>query len=373
MYKFVEKKLNIVHISAYYPPHMGGMELVAQRIALDLSCKKNVNVQVITSDIGDKNFKKSKKDDFLKVVKLKSFEFAHTPFAPTLFWHLLRLPKDILIHLHLAQAYWPEMVWLISKLRKIPYIVHFHLDVGPSGFLGNIFLFYKRYILKYVMQSADKIIVFSKEQKKVVKSKYEIGDDKIVIIPNGVGEELFFRDIRCIPRSELKLLYVGRLAIQKRVDRLVYMLKLLDIPVKLKIVGDGESRDSLEKMALELNIRNISFEGEKNRKELFKYYHESDVFIISSDIEGMPLVVLEAMASGLPVVASNVVGLNELVNGTGILVDNPSAENFSKALKDIWNDKDSLAYLSKKSLIKAEEYSWDKIICKLELVYEELS
>ena len=71
-----------------------------------------------------------------RVHYLKSIEFAHTPILFTLFFRLLVLPRHSLIHLHVSHAFAPEIVYLISKLKGIPYIAHIHLDVDPSGPLG---------------------------------------------------------------------------------------------------------------------------------------------------------------------------------------------------------------------------------------------
>src|SRR5258708_38502773 len=88
----------------------------------------------------------------------------------------------------------------------------------------------------------------------------------------------------------------------------------------LTIVGDGEDREKLETLTKDLNLKNVTFEGKKYGEQLQEYYKNADVFVICSDQEGMPLVVLEAMAAGLPIIGSDVAGIHELVEGSGILV-----------------------------------------------------
>src|SRR2546426_11587979 len=145
----------IIQVTSYYPPHLGGMENVAAQIAEGF-VEKGYAVSVYTSDIGySRNAVISSKS---QVHHLKSIEFAHTPIMFTLFFRLLALPRHSLIHLHVSQAFSSEIVYLISKLREIPYIAHIHLDVDPSGPLGFLHEPYKKLFLKRVLKGASKII-----------------------------------------------------------------------------------------------------------------------------------------------------------------------------------------------------------------------
>jgi glycosyltransferase involved in cell wall biosynthesis len=123
----------IIQVTSYYPPHLGGMENVVEQVAEGF-VDKGYALSVYTSDIGY-----SRKTDYKSpswVHYLKSIEFAHTPIIFTLFFRLLALPRHSLIHLHIAPGFSPEIVYLVSKLKGIPYVAHIHLDVDPSGPLG---------------------------------------------------------------------------------------------------------------------------------------------------------------------------------------------------------------------------------------------
>src|SRR5258708_7955246 len=161
----------IIHVISYYPPHLGGMENCAAQIAEGF-VDKGYAVSVYASDKGySRNAGISSKSH---VHYLKSIEFAHTPIIFTLFFWLLTLPRHSLIHLHIAHAFSPEIVYLISKLRGIPYIAHIHLDVDPSGPFGFLLAIYKKIFLKRVLKSAAKIICLSELQKKFIASKYAL-------------------------------------------------------------------------------------------------------------------------------------------------------------------------------------------------------
>src|SRR2546427_5047259 len=161
----------IVQVTSYYPPHLGGMENVVAQIAEGF-VDKEYTVSVYTSDRGySRNKVISSKS---RVHYLKSIELAHTPIIFTLFFRLLTLPRHSLIHLHVSQAFSPEIVYLISKVRGIPYVAHIHLDVDPSGPFGFLLGTYKKLFLKRVLQSAAKIICVSEAQKKLIASKYAL-------------------------------------------------------------------------------------------------------------------------------------------------------------------------------------------------------
>src|SRR6266496_6686773 len=161
----------IIQVTSYYPPHLGGMENVAAQIAEGF-VDKGYAVSVYTSDIGySRNAVPGSK---ARVHYLKSIEFAHTPIIFSLFFRLLALPRHALIHLHVSQAFSPEIVYLISKVRGIPYIAHIHLDVDASGPLGFLLEPYKKFFLKRVLKSAAKIICQTEAQKRVIASKYAL-------------------------------------------------------------------------------------------------------------------------------------------------------------------------------------------------------
>ncbi len=191
MSKITLARPTIIQVTSYYPPHLGGMENVAAQIAEGF-VDKGYPVSVYTSDIGYS--RSSINTSKASVHYLKSIEVAHTPIIFSLFFRLLALPRHSLIHLHVSQAFSPEIVYLISKLKGIPYIAHIHLDVDPSGPLGFLLETYKKVFLKYVLKSASKLICVSEAQKKFIASKYALPLESIVVIPNGVAEAYFIEE-----------------------------------------------------------------------------------------------------------------------------------------------------------------------------------
>jgi uncharacterized membrane protein/glycosyltransferase involved in cell wall biosynthesis len=367
------QRSTIVHVVGYFPPHLGGMEVVAQEVSRELA-ELGRTVEVITSNVGAKDAPALERRERYTLRRLRAVEFAHTPFMPGLLWRLWRVKRPAIFHLHLSQAYLPELVWLVSKVRRIPYVVHFHLDVQPSGRLGFLFLAYKYYVQPIIMRGAIRVVALSPEQADMVKQRYHLSDDKVTFLPNGVSQD--YLDIGVKPRKPhkpLRLLFVGRLAPQKRVDRLLQAIKEVKAPVKLRIVGDGEERSTLEKLADRLQLRQVTFAGVLRGAELRKEYQQADVFVLPSEREGMPLVLFEAMAAGLPVIGADVQGIREHVAGYGVVVAKPSAETFAAAIDDFYGHRDKqFPLLSRASRDKAARYSWPLLTKQLEGVYKQI-
>jgi glycosyltransferase involved in cell wall biosynthesis len=165
----------------------------------------------------------------------------------------------------------------------------------------------------------------------------------ICLIPNGVDTDLFCPS-ESTDLDRKRIIFVGRLIYSKGVHVLLQALKLLiddGIDAQLDVVGDGPERARLEDLANSLGISgSIAFHG--NLYGVASLLQMSSVFVLPSFVEGLPNVVLEAMASGLPVVVTKVGGNPDLVNdGTnGVLVDADNPLQLRDALKELLENKD---------------------------------
>lgn len=357
----------IIHVTPYYPPHLGGMEkgtaLRAERFV-----DRGYTVSVYTSDRG--YFRKAEPDTEVQVHYLKSIEVAHTPIIFTLFFRLLALPHHALIHLHIAQAFSPEIVYLISKLRGIPYIAHIHGDEIPSGSLGFLLETYKKWFLKRVLKSAAKIICQTESQKSLIVSKYRLPLESIVVIPNGVAEE-YFVGKKTSQNSVPHLLFVGRLAVQKNLLLLIEAVSQMKTSVNLDIVGEGELKKNIEAFIQKYNLRNVHLHGQKTARELLEFYKSADIFVLPSLQEGISNAMLEALAAGLPVVASNLPEMREIIGDCGVLIQDPTATSYARALDALLSNKQTLQKLSMLSVQKARSYTWENVLDATENVYKE--
>jgi glycosyltransferase involved in cell wall biosynthesis len=153
-----------------------------------------------------------------------------------------------------------------------------------------------------------------------------------------------------------KILHVGRFSTQKNHAALLEVLGRLP-QAKLVLVGDGELKSDIEKRVHELDIRErVTFLGEIGPLEVRKVMRSCDLFMFPSIHEAMPMALLEAMATGMPIVASDIPANRELLGGTGLLrqID---AEQFADAATSLLADNQFAAELGRKAAARASEFT----------------
>ncbi|MHA5050098.1 glycosyltransferase family 4 protein [Streptomyces sp. SD15] len=356
----------IVQISPYYPPHLGGLERVVSHLAQELA--KRHDVRVLTTALGSSAAPRTAREDGVVVRRHRALEIAHTAVAPGLAADLARLPRDAVLHLHCAHALLPEMVALTTQLRRTKFLLHFHLDVDASGRLGALLPLYKEQVFGRVLRAAAGVIALTDAQAAFLTDTYRVPAERVHVVPNGVSETYFLPVREPASGRPLNLLYVGRLSAQKNVARLLDAMSLVQGDVRLRTVGDGELRERLQAQAAELGLRNVEFSGGLLGDELMKAYADADAFVLASDKEGMPLVVLEAMAAALPIIATDVPGTRELVGGAGLLAA-PEPAELARAIDAVATDPELAARLARASAERSRSYSWDTVARQVEDVY----
>ena len=249
---------------------------------------------------------------------------------------ILRAQSFDLIHTH---GYFADIIGIpASKMLGLPQISTCH------GFISNDMnlKIYNR-LDKYSLRFCEKVIAVSEEIKKHLL-RNGVKESKIVVIQNAVqnsyGETNILenriekRRLLSIEDNEFIIGYLGRLSKEKGVQYLIdagLILKEKDEAVRILIIGDGPKREELESLAKEKGLeKEIIFTGFQNDVE--KWLPALDVFVLSSLTEGTPMALLEAMAAGIPVIATSVGGVpNVIENGVNGILTNAAD---SKALAD---------------------------------------
>jgi glycosyltransferase involved in cell wall biosynthesis len=202
----------------------------------------------------------------------------------------------------------------------------------------------------------------------------------IRVLPTGIEVERFESaeagDLRKKLGLEGKkvLLYVGRIAKEKNVDFLLRIFEKLNSPdLFFVMVGDGPERKEVEEIAKEKKL-NLIVTGYVDHEEIPEYYKLGDVFVFASKTETQGLVLLEALASGLPVVALKWKGVKDVLKGCegAILLDEENEEVFAKTLREILTNTRLKNELSRKGreFVK-REWSVERFVGKLEEIYME--
>lgn len=216
-------------------------------------------------------------------------------------------------------------------------------------------------------RKSDYVIAISKSIKRELEIYHNVGEEKIKILCNGVNPDEFKINNKKANKV-VRLLYVGRLVPQKGVDVLLnslYLAKKNGFNFELIIAGSGILEDNLKKLLHSLGLdESVKFSGFITRTELPKYYTQSDIFILPSRYEPFGMVLVEAMASGLPVIASDVGGMTEIViNGkTGLLVPPDDTKALTDAIMTLIGDKKKRASMGAAGRRRVENYfNWRSI------------
>jgi len=187
----------------------------------------------------------------------------------------------------------------------------------------------------------------------------------IDVIPNGVELDRFYPAQGGEEPETLRLLTVGRLSATKRIDMLIDAVDILHKEGRelcLTIAGGGRLEHQLREAVSGRDLRGIvKISGRVDPENMPQLYRNSDIFISASFQEGMSNAMLEAMASGLPIVTTRCEGLEELIDGNGLIVEQDNVEKIVKAIKQLADD----SRLHKKTSIaarsRAGRFSWPNV------------
>lgn len=220
----------------------------------------------------------------------------------------------------------------------------------------------------FYVRIADAVITPSQHVASLVEG-WKIDPSKINVIYNAID----IHDIPLSSRSDLRLelnlsrnvvLTVGRLIPLKRVDQIIKVISQIET-ANLVIVGDGPQELELKKLSLTLGCADrIRFTSRLNQKEVYKYMKASDVFVLNSITEGLPLVIIEAMSCGLPVIATNVGGTPEIVKDreTGLLIEPGNKEQLKEAIECLLIDRDLRGRLVENARKQLGKFSWAHLV-----------
>jgi glycosyltransferase involved in cell wall biosynthesis len=263
---------------------------------------------------------------------------------------------------------------MYAHLCNHAYIAHFHGVPGASGRAGFLLRAYRPLVLGPILRGARAVVVFTEEQRSIVAEQFGVDSARISVIPNGVDESFLYDGTRFL-HSKPRLLFVGRFVVQKNLLLLLRALEGISSLFDTTLVGEGELEGELKKAVVDLGLENVHFYGLADGADLRELYRNADVFVLPSKGEGMPLVLLEAMAMGLPIVATNIPGIRGVVadGQNGILVPPEEPSAFRTALLNMVSDPDRYRCMSEESRRLADKYSWGAACAEFEKLYEAAS
>jgi glycosyltransferase involved in cell wall biosynthesis len=259
--------------------------------------------------------------------------------------------------------------------KRLPYIISLRGSDVPGGH-ARLHLEYKLLgpLLKRIWTKAAALVACSDGLKK--RSLRFLPSVDIDIIPNGVELNRFSPAPAKGLTSELKLLTVGRLSVTKRVEMLIKAVEILNKqgrPVRLTISGGGGLLEGLKSLVEQKGLGNIiDLTGRIETDKMPEVYRQHDIFVSASMQEGMSNAMLEAMASGLPIITTRCEGVEELIADNGIVVEDASADALAEAINNLAEDRKKYDAMSAAARRLAEKFGWDKVAEQYQRLYRSI-
>ncbi len=345
----------------------GGAEKVVVHLANMLSEQCRVSI-CLTKRKGElvKQLNKDIKVHFLDTGEGNSFEL------PKKITRLLINESVDILHSHDWGVYL-ESALAVKKAKrpKLIHTVHGHYTNYPPGWRSRIKKFVRHFLEKKASKYTHKIVPVSDSIKNYIIDDIGIPADKISRIHNGIA------DFEKTENSEinknktelpLRLITVGRIAKIKNYPLLINAFSLAlkqNSNILLEIVGDGPELAFLKKLTEQLGItEHVQFLG--FRTDISERLATNDVFVLSSDYEGISIAILEAMSLSMPVIATNVGGVPETVvhNKTGYLVENKNVEDYTNAIVKLANSSSKREALGKQARLHFEANFHESVVLK---------
>lgn len=370
--------MKIAHIICAFPPYKGGMGNSVFQFAKILA-ELNHKITVFTPNYSGLLPEEEFKNGF-KIIRLKPWlKYGNGAFLPQLLW---KLKNFDIVHLHYPFFGGAEPVWLAKIFygAEFKLVVHYHMDAVIRSLPQKIFSWPSRLIRDSLFKKAEAVTCASLDYIKhsEVNCLYEKYKNKFYETAFGVDIDKF-KPANKFEGEEKIILFVGGLDKAhyfKGVEILIKAFsRLADGNCRLLIIGRGELREKYEKQAEELGIKKIKFVSDAlSDSDLIKYYQKADVFVMPSINKGeaFGMVLLEAMACAVPVIASNLPGVrNVFQNGVqGLLTEPGDADDLKNKIELMLSDNEKRREMGRAGRkLAIEKYGWKKTGERMEEAY----
>ncbi|EKE25801.1 MAG: glycosyl transferase group 1 protein [uncultured bacterium] len=380
--------MKILFFNYEFPPLGGGAGNASYYILNEYAKNPNVEVDFVTASV-DEQYHLFKIGENISVHRIpigKNAANIHFQTKKDLisytwksFWFARDLAKKN--KYDLTHSFFTVPCGFISMLLKwefgLPYIISLRgSDVpGYSERFVGLYHWVTPTILK-IWKHATFVISNSQGLRELaLKSnpKKEIG-----VIYNGIDIREFYPAPEKKDQDKFTIICVSRVTPRKGIRFLIQALKLLSgryNHIRLIIVGDGNEKQSLEDLVLSLDLRDkVEFAGAIPHEKVFEYYQKADAFVLPSLNEGMSNVMLEALASGLPLVATDTGGTRELLSDevNGFIVRMRDADDLEEKIEKLIIKPDLQQKMGQESRNLAEKLSWSNVAAEYEDLYQKI-
>ena len=369
-------KMRILLCSDYLPPSDGGVEQVVQKLALHL-VEEGYEVGIFTLNDGTREFDLQNNPDVsfytasaIDLTDTVGLQSMFSLSALREFRHVLQAFQPDVVHAHNRFFYTSALAALYSLRAEYKLVTTLHLgDIGMiSGVGGAAARTFEQTVSRFVISRSDQVICVSSAAESIARS---LSAKRTAVIRNAVDVEEFSP----IPAKEKTLLYIGRLVRNNGIQDLLSALPgVLEAhpDAEVHIVGNGpleaEVYESIRVTGLSHSVTVYDYVPDNS-----DMYNRASVFCRPSYSEGLPLTMLEAMASGVPPVVTAIAGVPEVVTDreTGVLLEPGRSDKIKAAIVELFDDETLRAELAR----NAREYvvnnlTWEQRTREVSDVYQ---
>lgn len=374
--------MKILMLNYEYPPVGGGAARAHQHLLTQYAGRTDLQVDVLTA-AENPHFRLETPAANIRLYRIglhkknlhywrKSEVLEWLYKARPLYKQLLRENTYDLVHAFFAfPSAWP----CFKSADRLPYIVSLRGSDVP-GFNIRLKLDYLllKGLFRRIWKNAAALVANSHGLADLAR-RFEPSLD-YAVIPNGVDTGLFTPPPSRTFSGRIKLLTVSRLIARKRIDLLIETLDRLrknNIDAELNIVGDGNLESQLAAQARSLGIADrVHFPGLLDYDKLPDVYRSAHLFLMASQHEGMSNAMLEALASGLPVVTTPCEGVDELIDQNGLVVPHPTSDALAEAVIGLLRNPDRCAAMSAAAVRQARRFTWSAVADRYIDLYQSL-
>jgi L-malate glycosyltransferase len=354
-----------------YPPIGGGGGYAGRNILRQFAGRSDVELDVVVSrpQLPTVTEKLADNITLYRVgVQKKALQFWTRGEMMRWMAEAYRIHKKLLRenHYDLAHAFFgfPTAALTWRTASKLPYIVSLRGSDVP-GVNVRFSLDYKLLapVFRRIWRNASALYACSEGLRQ--RAQRFMPEAEIHVIPNGVELERFKPVKNRQKIEDLRILTVGRLSVTKRIEMLVSAVELIrkQFPVAtLKIAGGGGLENRLRQFIKDKGMEDcVTVLGIIPAEQMPELYRQSDIFISASEQEGMSNAMLEAMASGVPIITTRCEGVQELIADNGIVVEQADAKSIADAVINLAKDEGAYNAMCVAARKQAENFSWQKV------------